>query len=308
MWSAPISTCRAAAAPSSRRWTSLSVAVITNIAHDHLEHYATEMDHVDAYEACVRTGLAEKGMLVLNADSEECRELASRLALAAGDGPRVVTFGISPSAGWQLTSASSAGGRSTATLTGPGGLELDLVLRVPGVHQLMNAAATVATLHALGQDHDQAVEQLLYLDGALRRMTPAGQAAGVRLYDSFSHHHYDEVNADLAAAPSLVRGDGRVLVVFQPADEARLSAFGDEFGMALAGCDEVVLTDSSRGAVTQHARGMAWFMAADQVRCPAERESESDTPLDAAAWRCASTRLPTRSGRRARSPSYVTTA
>lgn len=224
---------------------NMSVAVIMNIAHDHLENYATEMDHVDAYEACLRIGLAEHGMLVLNADSEPCRELASRLALA-GDGPRLVTFGVSSSADWRLTNVVSAGGRSTATLTGPGGLELDLALRVPGIHQLTNAAATVATLHSLGQGHDPAVEQLLYFDGAVRRMTPAGQAAGVRLYDSFAHHP-DEVNADLAAARSLVQGDGRVLVVFQPSDETRLSAFGDEFGTALAGCDEVVLTDGSRG-------------------------------------------------------------
>ncbi|MGW6911747.1 UDP-N-acetylmuramate--L-alanine ligase [Streptomyces sp. NPDC054940] len=224
---------------------NMSVAVITNIAHDHLENYVTEMDHVDAYEACVRIGLAEHGTLILNADSGGCRELASRLMLA-GDGPRVVTFGVSSSADWRLTSVASAGGRSTATLTGPGGLELDLVLRVPGVHQLMNAAATVATLHALGQDHDQAVEQLLYFDGAVRRMTPAGQAAGVRLYDSFAHHP-DEVSADLAAAHSLIDGGGRVLVVFQPSDDTRLSTFGDEFGTALAGCHEVVLTDSSCG-------------------------------------------------------------
>jgi UDP-N-acetylmuramate--alanine ligase len=224
---------------------SMNVAVITNIAHDHLENYTAEMDHVDAYEACVRVGLAEHGTLVLNADSAGCRELASRLALA-GDGPRVITFGVSSSADWRLTNVAGTRGRSTATLAGPGGLELDLVLCVPGVHQLTNAAATVATLHTLGQDHDQAVEQLLYFDGARRRMTLAGHASGVRVYDSFAHHP-DEVSADLTAAHSLVDGDGRVLVVFQPSDETRLNAFGAEFGKALAGSHEVVLTDSSCG-------------------------------------------------------------
>jgi UDP-N-acetylmuramate--alanine ligase len=67
--------------------TSMHVAVITNIGHDHPENYAEEADHVDAYEQCVRIGLHENGTLILNADSPGCRELASRLAMA-DDGPR----------------------------------------------------------------------------------------------------------------------------------------------------------------------------------------------------------------------------
>ncbi|MEV0487381.1 Mur ligase domain-containing protein [Streptomyces sp. NPDC050508] len=226
--------------------THMSVAVITNISHDHPENYSGEGDHVDAYEECIRTGLAEGGTLVLNTDSEGCRELASRLAMAE-DGPRVVTFGTSSSADWRLTEIAATDGRPTAVLTGPNGMEVDLGLRVAGVHQLLNAAAVVAALHVLCQDPDQVAEHLLSFEGARRRMTPAGEEAGVRVYDSFAHHP-EEVAADLAAAHTLLRGDeGRVLVVFQPSDDARLSVFGDEFGKALAGCDEVVLTDSSRG-------------------------------------------------------------
>ncbi|MET9967649.1 cyanophycin synthetase [Streptomyces sp. NPDC006356] len=81
-------------------------------------------------------------------------------------------------------------------------------------------------------------------------MTLAGQSAGVRVYDSFAHHP-DEVSADLTAAHTLVDGDGRVLVVFQPSDDTRLNAFGAEFGKALAGCNEVVLTDGSCARETQ---------------------------------------------------------
>ncbi|MET9017874.1 cyanophycin synthetase [Streptomyces olivaceoviridis] len=75
---------------------------------------------------------------------------------------------------------------------------------------------------------------------------PVGEAAGVRVFDSFAHHP-DEVSADLAAARSLVELGRRVIAVFQPSDLARLDAFGVDFGKALAGCDQVVLTDSMRG-------------------------------------------------------------
>jgi UDP-N-acetylmuramate--alanine ligase len=161
----------------------------------------------------------------------------------------VITFGTSSAADWRLTDVSSASGRSTAVLRGPEGREIDIVLRVPGVHQLLNAAAAVATLYTLGQVCDVAVEQLSYFDGVQRRMTPAGEAARVRVYDSYAHHP-DEVSADLSAARSLVGPGGRVITVFQPSGQARLDAFGVDFGKALAGCDQVVLTDSTTGVTS----------------------------------------------------------
>ncbi|MFJ7905211.1 UDP-N-acetylmuramate--L-alanine ligase [Streptomyces sp. NPDC096198] len=227
---------------------NMRVAVITNIGHDHPENYADQSDHVDAFEHCVRIGLHQDGTLLLNADSPGCRELASRLAKAEG-GPRVVTFGTSSSADWRLTGITSEGGTGRALLRSPGGQEFPLALRVPGVHQLENAAAAVGALHAVGQHCGAAVEELGYFGGVARRMTPAGEAAGVRVFDSYAHHP-DEVSADLAAARSLAGPDRRVITVFQPSDQVRIDAFGIEFGKALAGCEHVVLTDSTRGVAS----------------------------------------------------------
>ncbi|MEU9371500.1 Mur ligase domain-containing protein [Streptomyces avermitilis] len=238
---------------------SLQVAVLTNVAHDHPENYAGEIDHVDAYEECVRVGVRPGGTLVLSADSPGCRELASRLVMA-GDGPRMVTFGVSSSADWRLTDVASAGGHSAAVLRGPGALEFDLALRVPGVHQLLNAAGAVAALHALGQDCGLAVDQLRYFDGVRRRMTPAGEAGGVRVFDSYAHHP-DEVSADLAAARTLLDDPShRVITVFQPSGQPRLDAFGAELGAALAGCDQVVLTDSAQGVREGALKELAGFI------------------------------------------------
>ncbi|MFJ4800144.1 UDP-N-acetylmuramate--L-alanine ligase [Streptomyces murinus] len=226
---------------------TMDIAVITNIAFDHPENYHWVGAHVDAYEHCIRLGLRAGGTLVLNADLPECRDLASRLAETEDGGPRVVTFGVSPSADWRVADAATEGGRSTAVLHGPDGMEIALSLRVPGVHQLLNAAAAIAALHTAGQDLDAAVEQLGYFDGVRRRMTPAGEAAGVRVHDSYAHHP-GEVRADLAAARSLAESSGgRVITVFQPADALRLDIFGVGFAEELAASDEVVLTDSVRG-------------------------------------------------------------
>lgn len=225
--------------------TRMRVAVITNIGHDHPEHYADVSDHVDAYEQCIRGGLPAGGTLVLNVDSPGCRELGSRLA-TAGDGPRMVTFGTSASADWRLTETATANGRSTAVLRGPRNEAFSLTVRVPGVHQLLNAAAAIAAIGAVGRDCGLAVEQLAVFDGVVRRMTPAGVVDGVRVFDSYAHHP-EEVRADLEAARSLVGPGFRLITVFQPSDQARLHAFGAAFGQALAACDQVVLTDSTHG-------------------------------------------------------------
>ncbi|MFM9493683.1 UDP-N-acetylmuramate--L-alanine ligase [Streptomyces galilaeus] len=233
---------------------SVDVALITNIAYDHVENYSGETDLVDAYEACVR-GMRPGGTVVLNVDSPGCRELASRLVMA-GDGPRMVTYGMSSAADWRLTQASSAGGHSTAVLCGPGGLEFELAMRVPGVHQLVNAAGAVAALHVLNQECDVAVEQLRYFEGVHRRMSLAGEGAGVLVLDSFAHHP-EEVSADLAAAHTLVDGESRVLAVFQPSDQVRLDAFGTEFAKALAGCAQVVVTGNARSVREESLRELS---------------------------------------------------
>jgi UDP-N-acetylmuramate--alanine ligase len=92
-------------------------------------------------------------------------------------------------------------------------------------------------------------------------MSPAGEAAGVRVYDSYAHHP-DEVTVDLTAAYTLVGEQGRVPAVSQPSDQARLDAFGTEFGRALAGCDGVVLTGNASSVEERSLRALAGFVSA----------------------------------------------
>ncbi|WP_053708076.1 UDP-N-acetylmuramate--L-alanine ligase [Streptomyces sp. NRRL B-3648] len=223
---------------------NMDVAVITNVGYDHPEVYDDEDQVVDTYESGLALGLREGGTVVIGIDSSGGLELASRL-VAAENGTGVVTFGFSTSADWRLTEVSTKGRGSSAVLVGPGEVGYALDLRTVGGHQLLNAAAAVITLHVLGQDCGQAVEQLRYFDGVVRRMTPAFEAGGVRVYDSYAHHP-DEVRADLAAARSVAREQGRVITVFQPSGPTRLTVFGRRFGEALAGSDEVVVTGSAQ--------------------------------------------------------------
>jgi UDP-N-acetylmuramate--alanine ligase len=232
----------------------VNLAVITNIEHDHPETYANVGEHLDIYEKFVQ-GMRPDGIVVLSTDSAGCRELAARLSRAE-DGPQLVTFGTSANATWRISEPRTGDGRGTAALTGPQGAELALTLSVPGVHQLHNATAVVAAVHALGLDVTELVRQLRHFEGVKRRLSPVGGAgAEVRVYDSYAHHP-TEIAADLAAARSLA-GTGRVLAVIQPGGQARLAAFGTEIGQALAAADQVVITDAVPALVPASLREVA---------------------------------------------------
>jgi UDP-N-acetylmuramate--alanine ligase len=120
----------------------------------------------------------------------------------------------------------------------PGGL----ALRVPGVHNLRNAACALAALAAAGVDVEEARPVLASFVGAGRRFEPRGEAGGVAVYDDYAHHP-TEIAATLRAARSVVGAGGRVLVLFQPHLYSRTLHLGPELAEALAEADWACLTD-----------------------------------------------------------------
>jgi len=221
------------------------VAVVTNVEPDHLDHYgsreAFEQAFVD-FAARVVPG----GTLVACADDPGSRELAR--AHAAGGGA-VVTYGADPGADLRLSDVrpvpgEGARGGVRAVLSGGVGAHdvdgLDLVLRVPGHHNALNATAAVATAVLLGVDPAAAVAAAHGFLGTGRRFEPRGEAGGVRVVDDYAHHP-TEIAALLAAARP-VAGEGRLLVLFQPHLYSRTRAFAQEFADALGAADVVVVT------------------------------------------------------------------
>jgi UDP-N-acetylmuramate--alanine ligase len=114
-------------------------------------------------------------------------------------------------------------------------------LRLPGRHNLLNAAAALEVGLGLGFPLDRLREGLAGFTGTRRRFEHKGTAGDVRVYDSYAHHP-TELAADLAAARDVADG-GRVVVVFQPHLYSRTSFFAAEFGQALGLADEVVVMD-----------------------------------------------------------------
>ena len=221
------------------------VAVVTNVEPDHLDHYGSREAFEQAFvDFAARVVLG--GTLVACADDAGSRDLAR--AHAAGGGA-VVTYGADAGADLRLSDVrpvpgEGARGGVRAVLSGGVGAHdvdgLDLVLRVPGHHNALNATAAVATAVLLGVDPAAAVAAAHGFLGTGRRFEPRGEAGGVRVVDDYAHHP-TEIAALLAAARP-VAGEGRLLVLFQPHLYSRTRAFAQEFADALGAADVVVVT------------------------------------------------------------------
>jgi UDP-N-acetylmuramate--alanine ligase len=213
-------------------------AVITNIEADHLDNYGTEQ----AYRASFTDFLARikpGGLLVTSADDLGTVDLAARAL-----GVRVVTFGESPDADYQVSRVTTSGMETSLTIQAGhrSAQSFALVLGVPGHHNALNAAAAFATAVELGISPALAATALAGYRGAARRLEPKGEAGGVRVLDTYAHHP-TELAADLRAARGIVAGAGRVIAVFQPHLYSRTRIFAAEFGAALGLADEAVVLD-----------------------------------------------------------------
>ena len=207
------------------------IAVITNVEADHLDNWGTAERY---HEGFVTFGTAPGVEVVIAcADDPGARAVADRIR--AG-GVRVVTYGQAPDADVRLERAGVDAAGAHAVLAG--GL---LRLRVPGLFNLLNAAAAFAVglELGLGDDPDALRAALGAFAGTHRRFEFKGEAGGVRVFDDYAHHP-TELDATLAAARPLV-GAGRLVACFQPHLFSRTAEFADAFGAALSAADEVVV-------------------------------------------------------------------
>ncbi len=209
-----------------------SVAVITNVDPDHLDHYGS----LEAFQAeFAKFANAAKSMVVISADDAGAKAVTKLLRH-----PKVLTFGESDEAAVRILDIDASGPRVAFQLLYLG-QKVSLQLSIPGAHNAHNAAAAIACLVGLGFDFHKIAKAVESFAGTERRFELHGEKRGVRVYDDFAHHP-TEVIAALTAARAVV-GEGRLITVFQPHLFSRTRLFAQEFADALLLSDEAVVTD-----------------------------------------------------------------
>jgi len=214
------------------------VGIVTNIEPDHLNYWGTE-EAMNAGFQDFATGIGDRGgFLVVCKDDPG----AARLAQEARDaGVDVRTYGQSPESDYRIAVDQLTPGGSHFRVSGPLLDDVPSHLRVPGLHNVLNATAAMVAAVGLGLPGAQVASGVEQFVGTRRRFEYRGEVAGVRVFDDYAHHP-TEIAATLRAARDVV-GDGRIRVAFQAHHYYRTAMYLTEFGQALGLADFVVVLE-----------------------------------------------------------------
>lgn len=207
-----------------------SVALITNVDPDHLDHYGS----IEAFHQ-VFADFANKAkeLVVINSDDAGAKAVAKLISKPQ------FTFGEAETADVRVSDISEKAQVSFSLSYKQ--QKVSATLTIAGRHNAINAAGAVATLIGLGFDFEQSIREVEKFGGTERRFELHGDRRGVKVYDDFAHHP-TEVAAALNGARAVV-GHGKIVTVFQPHLYSRTRLFAKEFADALEASDEVVLLD-----------------------------------------------------------------
>jgi UDP-N-acetylmuramate--alanine ligase len=199
-----------------------SVALVTNVDADHLDHYGS---HEAFDEAFVEFSAKASELVVVSSDDAGAVRVTASLRERADGSPRILTFGTDDAADVRIHSIVADGPVSFAVSWQ--GADYAARLRVPGMHNALNAAGAFAVLVGLGFDPERVLAGIERFGGTERRFELHGVVRGVSVYDDYAHHP-TEVAAALSAARSVV-GEGRLIAIHQPHLYSRTQLMAGDF-------------------------------------------------------------------------------
>jgi UDP-N-acetylmuramate--alanine ligase len=211
-----------------------TIGIVTNIDPEHLDHWG-DFDKVREAFAQFIHQIPFYGAGVLCIDHPEVQALLPRV-----QDRRIITYGFSATAdirGENVTPVPGGNSFSVNVRTRDGDRMIsDLMLPMPGRHNVQNALSAVAVAIELGLSDDAIRTGFARFGGVKRRFTKVGETGGITIIDDYGHHPV-EIKAVLAAARE--GAQARVLAVVQPHRFTRLRDLMAEFQAAFNDADAV---------------------------------------------------------------------
>lgn len=216
-----------------------TVAVVTNIDPEHMEHYGDFDVLRSAFDQFVQN-LPFYGFAVLCIDHPEVQALTSRIS-----DRRVITYGFNPQADVRAENLQleTTGSRFDVVFRNIDGVEdrwTDMFLPMAGKHNAQNVLSAIAVARELGVSAEKVRAGLDSFAGVKRRFTHVGDWNGVTIIDDYGHHPV-EISAVLQAARQVAKG--KVHAVMQPHRYSRLKDLFEDFSTCFNDADRVYLTD-----------------------------------------------------------------
>jgi UDP-N-acetylmuramate--alanine ligase len=215
-----------------------TIAIVTNIDPEHMEHWGTFDALRKGFDDFV-SNIPFYGLAVCCTDHAEVQALVGRVT-----DRRITTFGFNPQADVRAVNLRYENGTAHFDILlqseGDGARIDGCTLPMPGDHNVSNALSAVAVARHLGMKKEEIREALAAFGGVNRRFTKVGEVNGVTIIDDYGHHPV-EIAAVLRAARQATKG--RVIAVHQPHRYTRLSNLFEDFCTCFNDCDVVAIAE-----------------------------------------------------------------
>jgi UDP-N-acetylmuramate--alanine ligase len=212
-----------------------TIAVVTSIDVEHLDYYAGGLEEIKDSFVRFANKVPFFGAAVMCIDDPNISSIVHRIDR------RTLTYAINRRAKVSAAEVTHKGMTTTFTVRSNGDELGQVVLPMPGLHNVYDALAAVCVGLEVGVPFGLIAEALHSFEGVARRFEVVGHAGDVTVLDDYGHHP-TEVDAVLRAAKSVWPGR-RLVTVFQPHRYTRTQALCDSFGSCFDKADLVLLTD-----------------------------------------------------------------
>lgn len=218
---------------------SPTIAVITNLEHDHPDCYPTFSDYLQAFKAFTEK-VTPDGKVFVFLDHTGIQKLLPLLA-----NPAILTYGTSSECDYQAReiALNRIGGYRFTVYQNTEQSSTRLItvdLSVPGMHNVMNALVTLGISHSLGLDLQSVANSLTEFSGTSRRFDILGEVNRITIIDDYAHHP-TEIQATLQAARSRYPGR-KIWAIWQPHTFSRTKILFDEFKNSFTQADHVIVS------------------------------------------------------------------
>ncbi len=220
-----------------------TLAVVTNIDPEHLDHYG-DYDSIKAAFRQFVENIPFYGFAVLCTDHPAVQSMIPDVSDRV-----VVTYGFNPQADVRAVNVRTDASGSVfdvmfnANVSGEEFVLKDVFLPMLGQHNVENSLSALAIAAKMKMPHASMKNALANFSGVKRRFTKTGVAGGITVIDDYGHHPV-EIAAVLKAARQAVDGtQGRVLAVMQPHRYTRLSSLFEDFCKCFNDADSVIVAD-----------------------------------------------------------------
>ncbi|PID39034.1 MAG: UDP-N-acetylmuramate--L-alanine ligase [Proteobacteria bacterium] len=220
---------------------SPTIAVVTNIDPEHMDHYG-DLDRLKETFVTFVNKIPFYGLAVLCLDSPNVQSVLPQVDR------RFVTYGTTSQADYSLKDIKPQGLATRFTPVRHGEACEPITLNMVGQHNVLNALAAVAVAEELDIDYAVIRRALDGFNGVQRRFTIRGEENGIMVVDDYGHHP-TEIRATLSGARAAAHGmgidgaDRRVIAVFQPHRYTRVRDQFEGFATCFYDADVVLMTE-----------------------------------------------------------------